>query len=59
MLGRRLWVAVLSVVMLLGMSAVAQDEKNEIGGISGAHSSATRESRERRISIPLFTPAKV
>lgn len=35
MLGRRFWVAVLWVVMMLAMSAVAQDEKNEIGGILG------------------------
>ena len=35
MLGRRFWVAVLLVVMMLGISAVAQDEKNEIGGIVG------------------------
>ena len=35
MLGRRFCVAVLSVVMMLGVSAVAQDEKNEIGGILG------------------------
>jgi hypothetical protein len=35
MLGRRFCVAVLSVVMTLGVSAVAQSEKNEIGGILG------------------------
>jgi hypothetical protein len=35
MLVRRFCVAVLSVIMLLGVSAVAQDEKNEIGGILG------------------------
>jgi hypothetical protein len=35
MLGRRFCVAVLSVVMMLGVSAVAQSGKNEIGGILG------------------------
>jgi len=35
MLGRRLCVAVLSVVIMLGVSAVGQDGKNEIGGILG------------------------
>jgi len=35
MLGRRFCVVVLSVVTMLGASAVAQDEKNEIGGILG------------------------
>jgi opacity protein-like surface antigen len=35
MLGNRLGIAILIVVTLLGASAVAQDEKNEIGGIIG------------------------
>ena len=35
MFGKRLWVAVLMVVTTLGASAVAQDEKNEFGGIFG------------------------
>jgi hypothetical protein len=35
MLGRRFCVAVLSVVMMLGVSAVAQSGNNEIGGILG------------------------
>ena len=35
MLGKRFCVAVLSVVTMLAVSAVAQDEKNEIGGILG------------------------
>jgi uncharacterized membrane protein len=35
MLGKRLWVAVLTIVTMLVASAVAQDEKNEIGGILG------------------------
>jgi len=35
MFGQRLWVAVLMVVTLLAASAVAQDEKNEIGGAFG------------------------
>ncbi len=32
---RRLWIAVLSVVTMLAVSAIAQDEKNEVGGIIG------------------------
>jgi len=32
---RRLWIAVLSVVAILAVSAVAQDEKNEVGGTIG------------------------
>ena len=36
MIGKRLWVAVLTVVTMLAASAVAQDEKNEIGGTVGA-----------------------
>lgn len=35
MSGTRLWIAVLAVVTLVAASAVAQDEKNEIGGIIG------------------------
>ena len=35
MLGKRLWIAVLFVVTMLLASAVAQDEKNELGGILG------------------------
>jgi Outer membrane protein beta-barrel domain len=35
MFGKRLWVAVLFVVITMGASAVAQDEKNELGGILG------------------------
>lgn len=35
MSGRRFCVAVLSVVMMLGVMAVAQEEKNELGGIIG------------------------
>ena len=35
MLGRRVWVAVLSVVSILGAAAIAQDEKNEIGVVVG------------------------
>ena len=35
MSGKRFCVAVLSVVTMLAASAVAQDEKNEIGGILG------------------------
>jgi len=35
MLGRRFCVVVLSIVIALAVSAVAQDEKNEIGGILG------------------------
>jgi Outer membrane protein beta-barrel domain len=35
MFGKRLWVAVLFVVITMGASSVAQDEKNELGGILG------------------------
>jgi hypothetical protein len=35
MIGKRLWIAVLTVVTTLAASAVAQDEKNEIGGTLG------------------------
>jgi hypothetical protein len=35
MFGKRLWIAVLTVVTTLAASAVAQDEKNEIGGTLG------------------------
>src|SRR5450755_3862962 len=35
MFGKRLWIAVLTVVTMLAASAVAQDEKNEIGGVLG------------------------
>jgi hypothetical protein len=35
MFGKRLWIAILTVVTMLAASAVAQDEKNEIGGIIG------------------------
>jgi outer membrane protein with beta-barrel domain len=35
MFGKRLGVAVLTVVTMLAASAVAQDEKNEVGGILG------------------------
>lgn len=35
MSGKRLWIAVLAVAAILAVSAVAQDEKNEIGGILG------------------------
>ncbi|MGD1079181.1 MAG: outer membrane beta-barrel protein [Candidatus Sulfotelmatobacter sp.] len=35
MLGKRLWIGVLFVVTTMGVSAVAQDEKNEVGGILG------------------------
>jgi opacity protein-like surface antigen len=35
MLGKRLGVAVLTVVTIMAASAVAQDEKNEIGGLLG------------------------
>lgn len=35
MSGTRLWIAVFSVAAILAVSAAAQDEKNEIGGIVG------------------------
>jgi len=35
MFGRRVWIAVLAAVTMLVASAVAQDEKNEIGGVIG------------------------
>ncbi|MFZ0806436.1 MAG: outer membrane beta-barrel protein [Candidatus Sulfotelmatobacter sp.] len=35
MSGKRLWIAVLFLMMVLTMMAVAQDEKNEIGGAIG------------------------
>ncbi len=35
MFGKRLWIAVLSVVTVLAASMLAQDEKNEIGGMLG------------------------
>jgi hypothetical protein len=35
MLGKRFWITVLSVATLLAASAVAQDEKNEVGGALG------------------------
>lgn len=35
MSGTRLWIAVFAVLTILAVSAVAQDEKNEIGGIIG------------------------
>jgi hypothetical protein len=35
MFGKRLWVAVLFAVITMGAAAVAQDEKNELGGILG------------------------
>jgi hypothetical protein len=35
MFGKRLWIAILTVVTMLVVSAVAQDEKNEIGGVIG------------------------
>jgi len=35
MSGKRLWIAVLSVVTMVAVSAVAQDEKNEVGGMIG------------------------
>ncbi len=35
MLGKRLWVAFLTLMTMLAASAFAQDEKNELGGILG------------------------
>ena len=35
MFGRRLWIAFLTVVTLLATTALAQDEKNELGGAIG------------------------
>ena len=35
MFGKGLWVAILTVVVILSVSAVAQDEKNEVGGVIG------------------------
>ena len=35
MSGKRLWIAVLTVITMLAASAVAQDEKNELGGTLG------------------------
>ncbi len=35
MSGKGFWVAILTVVVMLSVSAVAQDEKNEIGGVLG------------------------
>ena len=35
MLGKRLWIAVLFAATMMAASAVAQDEKNELGGILG------------------------
>ncbi len=35
MFGKGLWVAILTAVVMLSASAVAQDEKNEIGGVIG------------------------
>jgi len=35
MSGKRLWIAVLTVITMLVASAVAQDEKNELGGTPG------------------------
>jgi hypothetical protein len=35
MFGKGLWVAILTVVVMLSASAVAQDEKNEVGGLLG------------------------
>src|ERR1035441_6491999 len=35
MFGKRVWIAVLFVVTTMGASAVAQAEKNELGGILG------------------------
>ncbi len=35
MFGKRLWIAVVWLVAGLGPSAVAQDEKNDIGGMIG------------------------
>lgn len=35
MSGTRLWIAVLAIATILAVSAVAQDEKNEIGGLVG------------------------
>ncbi len=54
MSGKRLWIAVLTVVTMLAASAVAQDEKNELGGTSAARSSATRESRTRTFPNPII-----
>jgi len=34
--GKRLWIAVLSVVMIVAACAAAQDEKNEISGLIGS-----------------------
>jgi len=36
MFGKRFWIAVLSAVSILAASAVAQDEKNEVGGMIGS-----------------------
>ena len=35
MSGKQLWIAVLAVVTVLAVSAVAQDEKNELTGMIG------------------------
>ena len=35
MFGKGLWVAIVTVVVMLSASAVAQDEKNEVGGMLG------------------------
>ena len=35
MFGKRLCLAVLTVATMLSISAVAQDEKNEVGGLPG------------------------
>ena len=58
MFGKRLCIAVLTVVTMLTASAVAQDERTKSAAPSAAPSSATRESPTRRISTDHLITAK-
>ena len=50
MSGKRLWIAVLTVITMLAASAVAQDEKNELGGTLGRTFIRNPGNQERHIS---------
>ena len=52
MSGKRFWMALLCVVTMLAAAAVAQDEKNEIGGLMGR----TFISDQGINSYPYFDP---
>jgi len=57
MSGKRLLLAVLSCATILALSAMAQDEKNELGGTFAILLSVIRASAAHHFLTPSFTPA--